>query len=752
MRKLILLIALALGFGSTTAYAQFDAAADSVVFFNEYTFMPLDHVTPLTPETRVINNGSATMTGVSITANIYQSGTLVTTLNTATPVAQILPGDTAVVPAGSYTPVDTGFYVVEAIVSINETDANAANDTAYYGLSVVDSTYGRDDGTITGSLGIGAGTSGRLCNLYALSGNAEVTSVFFYLTNAGGAMQNQQVSASVYSFSNGQPGSLLGSTNTFTVPDTTPQTLTLGMNGGAVPVFSDSMLVCVEEGDSNVTLGTTQTIYTPDAHWIFFNGAWSSLEAFPPNLQRCFLIRPNVQPQTTQTADLAIDAFTEPSEYSWTPVSQVGTWNFEADAANLGSVALTNVELTVTIERNGTVVQNLASSPLATLAQGSPPTTLNAGTFTPTDTGTYEITYNFLADQTETNLSNNEATYTLYVSDSIYARDNGMDNGSLGIGPGTYGILGQIFTLNSPATVTTLKGYIRNGGGTMAGQPVVMALHEFNNGTPGALIDSTNVFTMPNNSQPLWITEPLTQGPALVSGDTFFVAIYERDSNVTIGTTERVFREDVTFIDFPGSPVGPWGSNEDYNFSGRTYMLRAHIAAPTVDCNNFNIVVMTDSVDASCGTCNDGEVSAMASGGTAPYSYTWSPGNMMGASQTGLTPGQYIVTVVDSNGCTATDTTEVSFTTGFGESENIFGTEIFPNPNDGQFEVNFTLEAAAPATLEVYDVKGARVYSEQLDAATQHQVNIDLGDAQPGVYMLQLRANDQAVTKRVIVR
>jgi hypothetical protein len=56
---------------------------------------------------------------------------------------------------------------------------------------------------------------------------------------------------------------------------------------------------------------------------------------------------------------------------------------------------------------------------------------------------------------------------------------------------------------------------------------------------------------------------------------------------------------------------------------------------------------------------NDGTATANPTGGTAPFQYLWSNG---GTSQTitGLSPGEYTVSVTDSNGCTAQATVYVS--------------------------------------------------------------------------------------------
>ncbi|MEO8148588.1 MAG: T9SS type A sorting domain-containing protein, partial [Bacteroidia bacterium] len=66
------------------------------------------------------------------------------------------------------------------------------------------------------------------------------------------------------------------------------------------------------------------------------------------------------------------------------------------------------------------------------------------------------------------------------------------------------------------------------------------------------------------------------------------------------------------------------------------------------------LLVATSGTNPSCGGSN-GTATASASGGVAPYSYSWNTVPVKtGATATGLTAGVYTVTVSDANGCTKT--------------------------------------------------------------------------------------------------
>ncbi|MDP5172315.1 MAG: SprB repeat-containing protein [Bacteroidia bacterium] len=61
----------------------------------------------------------------------------------------------------------------------------------------------------------------------------------------------------------------------------------------------------------------------------------------------------------------------------------------------------------------------------------------------------------------------------------------------------------------------------------------------------------------------------------------------------------------------------------------------------------------------SCFGLSDGSAIASASGGTSPYSFSWSNGQS-GATATGLAAGTYVVTITDANGCVDTASVLIS--------------------------------------------------------------------------------------------
>ncbi len=74
--------------------------------------------------------------------------------------------------------------------------------------------------------------------------------------------------------------------------------------------------------------------------------------------------------------------------------------------------------------------------------------------------------------------------------------------------------------------------------------------------------------------------------------------------------------------------------------------------------------VSTTSSGSSCGSSANGTASATPSGGTAPYSYSWSTSPVQTTpSVSNLPGGTYVVTITDANGCTTQGTVTIPTST-----------------------------------------------------------------------------------------
>ena len=107
----------------------------------------------------------------------------------------------------------------------------------------------------------------------------------------------------------------------------------------------------------------------------------------------------------------------------------------------------------------------------------------------------------------------------------------------------------------------------------------------------------------------------------------------------------------------PAPPLGQ-GTTTASNLAAGTYVL--DVIGANTTCIASSTVIITgptaisatySSSDASCQNACDGTLSANISGGEAPYTVIWSPGNLNGASQINVCPNIFDISIVDNSGC-----------------------------------------------------------------------------------------------------
>ncbi|HXB12885.1 MAG TPA: SprB repeat-containing protein, partial [Bacteroidia bacterium] len=110
---------------------------------------------------------------------------------------------------------------------------------------------------------------------------------------------------------------------------------------------------------------------------------------------------------------------------------------------------------------------------------------------------------------------------------------------------------------------------------------------------------------------------------------------------------------------------------------GCTLTASAIITQPTVLTASITI-----SANVSCNADSNGKLTSTVSGGTTPYTYSWTNG-VTSAANSGLSAGSYTLTVTDKNGCSATATASITQPTALGISATTNNNILCTGDNSG---------------------------------------------------------------------
>ena len=147
---------------------------------------------------------------------------------------------------------------------------------------------------------------------------------------------------------------------------------------------------------------------------------------------------------------------------------------------------------------------------------------------------------------------------------------------------------------------------------------------------------------------------------------------------------------------------------------------------------------------------NDGTATATVAGGTAPYTYAWSNGQTT-QTATGLAGGFYSCVITDANGCATQVGVQVSTLVGIADpTRPQFG--IYPNPNTGDFTIDYTLPEIAPLRIRIYNALGQLVWTAEAGNALQGEILVHLPVVAEGMYNVELSTDAARTNKKLVIR
>lgn len=262
------------------------------------------------------------------------------------------------------------------------------------------------------------------------------------------------------------------------------------------------------------------------------------------------------------------------SEYSIIPVSQIPASLLLGSAgsiSSMGSGNVTGATMSVVVLNGATSVYT-ATSTAQNIAAGATANFTVAG-YHPTTAGTYTITYTSDITETDEDLSNNVFIETFVISDSTYARDNGINTQTMGIGAGEVGYLGNNYTVLNGAMLSSVDVYISNAAGDITGNTFGVEIFAVDGtGTPTGTSIATGTGTV-SATPDIWYNVDIAPNFYLAPG-TYCVSLREDVAyQQQLGTSSAIVTPNTSWASWVTSP---WATVESFGFNF-TNMIRANI-------------------------------------------------------------------------------------------------------------------------------------------------------------------------------
>ncbi|WP_410492662.1 beta strand repeat-containing protein, partial [Chryseobacterium sp. BGARF1] len=358
---------------------------------------------------------------------------------------------------------------------------------------------------------------------------------------------------------------------------------------------------------------------------------------------------------TNGTASIVVTGGTAPYTYSWSPSGGTaatasglasGTYTVTVTDANACTITRTVTITQPTAISGTTVVTNIACNGGST----------GAINLTPTG-GTAPYTFNWgggVTTEDRTGLAS--GTYTVTITDAN----------------GCTGTVSATVTQPTAMSATTSQTNISCNGGsngtatiTVTGGTAPYTYSWSPSGgtaaTASGLASGTYTVTVTDaNACTITRTVTITQ-PTVISGTTVVTNIACNGGSTgainltpTGGIAPYTFNwgGGITTEDRTGLAAGTYTVTiTDAN--GCTGTVNATVTQPTA------MSATTSQTNISCNGGTNGTASIVVTGGTAPYTYSWSPSGGTAATASGLAAGTYTVTVTDANACTITRTVTI---------------------------------------------------------------------------------------------
>ncbi len=247
---------------------------------------------------------------------------------------------------------------------------------------------------------------------------------------------------------------------------------------------------------------------------------------------------------------------------------------------------------------------------------------------------------------------------------------------------------------------------------------------------------------------------------------TVFLEIIEEPFELLISssTTDACFQEcDGTAVIVATGGTGPY----TYQWTnGQEDLCPGNYEVTVTDANgcsaieeftieeNPEIFYSIDNVTNEMDTAGNGAIEITVSGGSMPFEFDWKNNGVSTSTDedpNDLPAGTYVCEITDANGCVIiTEEVIVDDIVNVLETEWANQIKVFPNPVQDLLYIDFNLNDPLEVSLEIFDIRGVRVYKQSASTNNYENEVLDLSQLTTGVYTLRISSEDSFYTFKII--
>ena len=120
----------------------------------------------------------------------------------------------------------------------------------------------------------------------------------------------------------------------------------------------------------------------------------------------------------------------------------------------------------------------------------------------------------------------------------------------------------------------------------------------------------------------------------------------------------------------------------------------------------------------------------------------------------GIGTHEYWVEVTSEHYCSNTGTINITFKdcTGINELGSLSKLNVYPNPSNGEFVIEFNADEPQKLSIKIYNANGSLVYTiDELNFTGQYKENINLNNVSDGIYTIFISDKENVITRRVVI-